>query len=79
MSKVEMMCATCEEKVRDNIFKQLNMVSKIIVKNAVKREKGYLYYIDEKGNLCEHPHGKVDKLRELVREKIRKIENERKK
>jgi len=27
-------------------------MGKIIVKNAVKREKGYLYYIDGKGNLC---------------------------
>ena len=25
---------------------------KIIIKNAVKREKGFLYYIDGKGNLC---------------------------
>ena len=24
----------------------------IIVKNAVKREKGFLYYIDGQGNLC---------------------------
>lgn len=27
-------------------------MGKIIVKNAVKREKGFLYYIDKKGNLC---------------------------
>jgi len=25
----------------------------IIVKNAVKREPGYLYYVDGKGNVCE--------------------------
>lgn len=25
----------------------------IIVKNAVKREKGYMYYIDGEGNLCK--------------------------
>jgi len=25
----------------------------IIVKNAVERKAGYLYYIDGKGNLCE--------------------------
>lgn len=24
----------------------------IIKKNAVKREKGYLYYVDGKGNVC---------------------------
>lgn len=24
----------------------------VLVKNAVKREKGFLYYVDGKGNLC---------------------------
>lgn len=24
-----------------------------ILKNAVKRKKGYLYYVDGKGNVCE--------------------------
>lgn len=27
-------------------------MGKIIKKKAVKREKGYLYYIDGKGNIC---------------------------
>jgi len=27
-------------------------MGKIIVKNAVKREKGFLYYIDGQGNIC---------------------------
>lgn len=27
-------------------------MGEIIKKNAVKREKGYLYYIDGKGNIC---------------------------
>jgi len=27
-------------------------MGKIILKNAVKREKGLLYYIDGQGNLC---------------------------
>jgi len=27
-------------------------MGKIIVKNAIKREKGLLYYIDKEGNLC---------------------------
>ena len=30
------------------------MNDKIIVKNAVKRKKGFLYFIDYKGNLCEY-------------------------
>jgi len=28
-------------------------MGKIIVKNVVKREKGKMYYVDGKGNLCE--------------------------
>jgi len=28
-------------------------MGKIIVKNAVVREPGYLYYIDGEGNLCK--------------------------
>jgi len=28
-------------------------MGKIIVPNAVKREKGYMYYIDGQGNLCK--------------------------
>lgn len=27
--------------------------NKIVVPNAVQRRKGYLYYIDREGNLCE--------------------------
>jgi len=28
-------------------------MGRIIVKNVIKREKGKLYYIDKKGNVCE--------------------------
>ncbi len=28
-------------------------MGKVIVKHAVKRKKGYLYYVDGKGNVCE--------------------------
>jgi hypothetical protein len=27
-------------------------MSEILIKNAVVREKGYLYYVDGKGNVC---------------------------
>lgn len=27
-------------------------MAKIVVKNAVKRKKGYLYFIDKEGNIC---------------------------
>ncbi|HEY0088231.1 MAG TPA: hypothetical protein VGB37_05270 [Candidatus Lokiarchaeia archaeon] len=28
-------------------------MGKVIVKNAVERKKGFLYYIDAEGNICE--------------------------
>jgi len=28
-------------------------MGEIIIKNAVVREKGYLYYIDGEGNICK--------------------------
>ncbi len=28
-------------------------MGKVLVKNAVKRKSGYLYYVDGKGNVCE--------------------------
>ena len=37
-------------------------MGKIVVKNAVERKPGYLYYIDGEGNLCEalmHRKGKT--------------------
>lgn len=27
-------------------------MSEILIKNAVVREKGYLYFVDGKGNIC---------------------------
>jgi len=29
------------------------MAGKIIVKNAVRREPGFLYYVDGSGNVCK--------------------------
>lgn len=28
-------------------------MGKIVVKNAVERKKGFLYYVDGQGNVCE--------------------------
>jgi len=28
-------------------------MGKVLVRNVVKRRKGYLYYVDGKGNVCE--------------------------
>jgi hypothetical protein len=37
------------------------MAGKIIIKDAVKREAGYMYYIDGEGNICRAPMGKGKK------------------
>lgn len=29
------------------------MAGTIIIKNAVQREKGYMYYVDGEGNICK--------------------------
>ena len=36
-------------------------MGKIIVKNAVIRKSGYLYYIDGEGNVCEAKMGRGKK------------------
>jgi len=36
-----------------NIQKEVKNMGKVIAKNVVKRKKGYLYYVDGKGNVCE--------------------------
>lgn len=28
-------------------------MGKIILRNVVERKKGYLYYVDKEGNICE--------------------------
>jgi len=35
------------------IKKEVEKMGRILIKDAVKRVKGYLYYIDGKGNVCE--------------------------
>lgn len=36
-------------------------MGEIVVKNAVQREKGYLYYIDKEGNICRAKPGRKKK------------------
>ena len=45
-------------------------MGKIIVKNAVERKKGFLYYIDGEGNLCESEmaHHKKKRLNSSTKE-----------
>jgi hypothetical protein len=48
-------------------------MGKIIVKNAVVRQPGFLYYIDGEGNLCEAKmarHGKASKDKKTTKKTI---------
>ena len=38
-------------------------MGKVLVRNAIKRKSGYLYYVDGKGNVCEAkmPRGRKKK------------------
>lgn len=46
-------------------------MGKIIVKNAVERESGYLYYVDGQGNVCraEMARGKKKVVKKVVTKK----------
>ena len=42
-------------------------MGKVIAKNVVNRRKGYLYYIDGKGNVCEAKMARGGKKRKKKR------------
>ena len=44
-------------------------MGKIIVKNVVKRKKGYLYYVDGKGNVCEAKMARGGKKKKAAKKK----------
>ncbi len=49
-------------------------MGKIIVKNVIKRKKGYLYYLDAKGNVCEAKMargGKRKKKKKVAKKKAK--------
>jgi len=48
-------------------------VGRIIAKKVVKRKKGYLYYVDGKGNVCEAKmaHG-GKKRKKKAKKKVKK-------
>ena len=50
-------------------------MGKVIAKGIVKRQKGYLYYIDGKGNVCEAKMargGKRKKKKKAAKKKAKK-------
>ena len=47
-------------------------MGKVLVKNVVKRKKGYLYYVDGKGNVCEAKMARGGKKKKKVKKKATK-------
>lgn len=47
-------------------------MGKVIAKNIVKRQPGYLYYVDGKGNVCEAKmaRGGKKKKKKVVKKKV---------
>lgn len=44
-------------------------MGKILVKNAIKREKGFLYYVDGQGNVCSAEMARGGKKKKVVKKK----------
>ena len=44
----------------------------VIAKNVVNRKKGYLYYVDGKGNVCEAKMARGGKKKKSAKKKKRK-------
>ena len=49
------------------------MAGKIIVKNAVERKPGFLYYIDGEGNLCESKMARKAKKKDVAKKVVKKV------
>ena len=54
-------------------------MGKVIVKNVVKRKKGYLYYLDGKGNVCEAKMSRGGKRKKKAKKKVKRKPARRKK
>ena len=47
-------------------------MGKIIVRKAVKRKPGYLYYVDGKGHVCEAKMARGGKRKKKAKKKVKK-------
>ena len=53
-------------------------MGRIVVKNAVKRKPGYLYYIDASGNVCETKMARGGRKKRSAKKKVVKKKTTRK-
>ena len=47
-------------------------MGKVLVRNVIKRKKGYLYYVDGKGNVCEAKMARGGKRKKKAKKKKKK-------
>ena len=47
-------------------------MGKVIAKKVVTRRKGYLYYIDAKGNVCEAKMARGGRRKKKAKRKVKK-------
>lgn len=50
----------------------------VLVKNAVKRKPGYLYYVDGKGNVCEAKMARGGKRKKAAKKPAKKTAKKKK-
>jgi hypothetical protein len=53
-------------------------MGKVIAKKVVKRRKGYLYYVDGKGNVCEAKMARGGKKKKKKKAKKKKVVKKKK-
>lgn len=53
-------------------------MGKVIVKNAVQRKPGHLYYVDGSGNVCEAVMARGGKKKKAAKKPVKKAVKKRK-
>ena len=54
------------------IKKEDKKMGKILVKNAVERKSGFLYYVDGQGNVCEAKMARGGKKKKAAKKVVKK-------
>jgi len=52
-------------------------MGKVLKKNVITRKKGYLYYVDGKGNVCEAKMARGGKKKKAKKKKVVKKKKKR--
>ena len=52
-------------------------MGKVIAKKVVKRKKGYLYYVDAKGNVCEAKMARGGRRKKKAKKKAKRKKKRR--